>query len=556
MKREGFKKYKQYQNVELKERKWPSNLITKAPIWCSVDLRDGNQALRNPMSLEKKMEFFNLLVEMGYKEIEIGFPAASQIEFDFTRHLIENNLIPEDVTIQILTQARRELIEKSFEALKGAKKAVVHLYNSTSIAQRRVVFNKSKQEVIDLAVEGTKIIKELTREYPETKFTLEYSPESFSGTELDYALEICDAVVKEWKPTIEDKVILNLPTTVEMYTPNIYADQIEWFSNNIKNRECIILSSHPHNDRGTAVATAELAMLAGIDRIEGTLFGNGERTGNVDLVTLGLNLYTQGIDPEIDFGKIDNIVDIYEDCTEMIIPERQPYAGELVYTAYSGSHQDAINKGLVDYKDGGYWEVPYLPIDPKDVGRNYEALIRINAQSGKGGIAFIMQNYYGFTIPKFMQKDLSLVIQNIADKSAKEVNAETILEAFKDNYLNIPSPLVLESFEISSKEFSSQDICIKAEMKNNGEKVNITGSGNGPIDAFVHALNGLFGGCKVTSYTQHSLGSDSNAESVAYIEITDDKNESYYGVGTDSNIILASIKGIISAVNKRIITLS
>lgn len=556
MKREGFKKYKQYQNVELKERKWPSNLITKAPIWCSVDLRDGNQALRNPMSLEKKMEFFNLLVEMGYKEIEIGFPAASQIEFDFTRHLIENNLIPEDVTIQILTQARRELIEKSFEALKGAKKAVVHLYNSTSVAQRRVVFNKSKQEVIDLAVEGTKIIKELTREYPETKFTLEYSPESFSGTELDYALEICDAVVKEWKPTIEDKVILNLPTTVEMYTPNIYADQIEWFSNNIENRECIILSSHPHNDRGTAVATAELAMLAGIDRIEGTLFGNGERTGNVDLVTLGLNLYTQGIDPEIDFGKIDNIVDIYEDCTEMIIPERQPYAGELVYTAYSGSHQDAINKGLVDYKDGGYWEVPYLPIDPKDVGRNYEALIRINAQSGKGGIAFIMQNYYGFTIPKFMQKDLSLVIQNIADKSAKEVNAETILEAFKDNYLNIPSPLVLESFEISSKEFSSQDICIKAEMKNNGEKVNITGSGNGPIDAFVHALNGLFGGCKVTSYTQHSLGSDSNAESVAYIEITDDKNESYYGVGTDSNIILASIKGIISAVNKRIITLS
>lgn len=556
MKREGFKKYKQYQNVELKERKWPSNLITKAPIWCSVDLRDGNQALRNPMSLEKKMEFFNLLVEMGYKEIEIGFPAASQIEFDFTRHLIENNLIPEDVTIQILTQARRELIEKSFEALKGAKKAVVHLYNSTSVAQRRVVFNKSKQEVIDLAVEGTKIIKELTREYPETKFTLEYSPESFSGTELEYALEICDAVVKEWKPTIEDKVILNLPTTVEMYTPNIYADQIEWFSNNIKNRECIILSSHPHNDRGTAVATAELAMLAGIDRIEGTLFGNGERTGNVDLVTLGLNLYTQGIDPEIDFGKIDNIVDIYEDCTEMIIPERQPYAGELVYTAYSGSHQDAINKGLVDYKEGGYWEVPYLPIDPKDVGRNYEALIRINAQSGKGGIAFIMQNYYGFTIPKFMQKDLSLVIQNIADKSAKEVNAETILEAFKDNYLNIPSPLVLESFEISSKEFSSQDICIKAEMKNNGEKVNITGSGNGPIDAFVHALNGLFGGCKVTSYTQHSLGSDSNAESVAYIEITDDKNESYYGVGTDSNIILASIKGIISAVNKRIITLS
>ena len=556
MKREGFKKYKQYQNVELKERKWPSKLITKAPIWCSVDLRDGNQALRNPMSLEKKMEFFNLLVEMGYKEIEIGFPAASQIEFDFTRHLIENNLIPEDVTIQILTQARRELIEKSFEALKGAKKAVVHLYNSTSVAQRRVVFNKSKQEVIDLAVEGTKIIKELTREYPETKFTLEYSPESFSGTELDYALEICDAVVKEWKPTIEDKVILNLPTTVEMYTPNIYADQIEWFSNNIENRECIILSSHPHNDRGTAVATAELAMLAGIDRIEGTLFGNGERTGNVDLVTLGLNLYTQGIDPEIDFGKIDNIVDIYEDCTEMIIPERQPYAGELVYTAYSGSHQDAINKGLVDYKDGGYWEVPYLPIDPKDVGRNYEALIRINAQSGKGGIAFIMQNYYGFTIPKFMQKDLSLVIQNIADISAKEVNAETILEAFKDNYLNIPSPLVLESFEISSKEFSSQDICIKAEMKNNGEKVNITGSGNGPIDAFVHALNGLFGGCKVTSYTQHSLGSDSNAESVAYIEITDDKNESYYGVGTDSNIILASIKGIISAVNKRIITLS
>ncbi|WP_238902386.1 2-isopropylmalate synthase [Clostridium sp. YIM B02506] len=556
MKREGFKKYKQYQNVELKERKWPSNLITKAPIWCSVDLRDGNQALRNPMSLEKKMEFFNLLVEMGYKEIEIGFPAASQIEFDFTRHLIENNLIPEDVTIQILTQARRELIEKSFEALKGAKKAVVHLYNSTSVAQRRVVFNKSKQEVIDLAVDGTKIIKELTREYPETKFTLEYSPESFSGTELDYALEICDAVVKEWKPTIEDKVILNLPTTVEMYTPNIYADQIEWFSNNIENRECIILSSHPHNDRGTAVATAELAMLAGIDRIEGTLFGNGERTGNVDLVTLGLNLYTQGIDPEIDFGKIDNIVDIYEDCTEMIIPERQPYAGELVYTAYSGSHQDAINKGLVDYKEGGYWEVPYLPIDPKDVGRNYEALIRINAQSGKGGIAFIMQNYYGFTIPKFMQKDLSLVIQNIADKSAKEVNAETILEAFKDNYLNISSPLVLESFEISSKEFSSQDICIKAEMKNNGEKVNITGSGNGPIDAFVHALNGLFGGCKVTSYTQHSLGSDSNAESVAYIEITDDKNESYYGVGTDSNIILASIKGIISAVNKRIITLS
>ena len=552
MKREGFKKYKQYQNVEIKERRWPNNLITKAPIWCSVDLRDGNQALRNPMSLEKKMEFFNLLVKMGYKEIEIGFPAASQIEYDFTRYLIENDLIPEDVTIQILTQARRELIEKSFEALKGAKKAVVHLYNSTSVAQRRVVFKKSKEEIIELAVEGTKIIKELTREYPETKFTLEYSPESFSGTELDFALEICDAVVKEWKPAIDDKVILNLPTTVEMYTPNIYADQIEWFSNNIENRDKIILSSHPHNDRGTAVATAELAMLAGIDRIEGTLFGNGERTGNVDMVTLGLNLYTQGIDPEIDFSDIDNIVNIYEECTEMPIPDRQPYAGDLVYTAYSGSHQDAINKGLVEYKDGGYWEVPYLPIDPKDVGRNYEALIRINAQSGKGGVAFIMQNYYGFTIPKFMQKDLSLVIQNIADESAKEVNAETILQTFKDNYLNTASPIVLESFEISSKEFSLKDITVNATIKNNGELVNITGTGNGPIDAFVHALNGIFGGCKVASYTQHSLGNDSNAESVAYIEITDDNNKSFYGVGTDNNIILASIKGVISAVNKRI----
>lgn len=552
MQREGFKKYKQYQNVELKERKWPSKLIEKAPIWCSVDLRDGNQALRNPMSLEKKIEFFNLLVKMGYKEIEIGFPAASQIEYDFTRHLIENNLIPEDVTIQILTQAKRELIEKSFEALKGAKRAVVHLYNSTSVVQRRVVFNKSKKEIIDLAIEGTKIIKELVREYPETKFMLEYSPESFSGTELDYALEICEAVVHEWNPSKDNKIILNLPTTVEMYTPNVYADQIEWFSSKIKNRENIILSAHPHNDRGTAVATAELAMLAGIDRIEGTIFGNGERTGNVDMVTLGLNLFTQGIYPEIDFSDIDNIINIYEECTEMVVSERQPYAGALVYTAYSGSHQDAIKKGLGEYRVGDYWEVPYLPIDPKDVGRNYEAIIRINAQSGKGGIAFIMQNYYGFTIPKFMQKDLSLVIQNIADESVQEVNSEIILEAFKDNYLNISEPLVLESFEINSKEFSLRDININATVKNNGNIMNINGVGNGPIDAFVHALSAVVSDFKVASYTQHSLGNDSNAESVAYIEITDDSNKSYYGVGTDNNIILASIKAIISAMNKKI----
>ncbi|MEQ8198437.1 MAG: 2-isopropylmalate synthase [Clostridiaceae bacterium] len=552
MQKEGFNKYKQYQNVEIKERKWPNRLIEKAPIWCSVDLRDGNQSLRNPMSLEKKMEFFNLLIKMGYKEIEIGFPAASQIEYDFTRYLIENNLIPEDVTIQILTQARRELIEKSFEALKGAKRAVVHLYNSTSVAQRKVVFNMSKKEIIDLAIEGTRIIKELVPKYPETKFTLEYSPESFSGTELDFALEICEAVVEEWQPSADNKVILNLPTTVEMYTPNVYADQIEWFSDNIKNRENIILSAHPHNDRGTAVATAELAMLAGIDRVEGTIFGNGERTGNVDLVTLGLNLFTQGIDPEIDFSDIDSIIKVYEECTEMVVPDRQPYAGSLVYTAYSGSHQDAIKKGLSAYTEGEYWEVPYLPIDPKDVGRNYEAIIRINAQSGKGGIAFIMQNYYGYSIPKFMQKDFSKVIQEIADESAKEVNQEIIFGAFKDSYLNITSPIALESIEINSKEISKKDIEIKAEIDYNGEIINISGIGNGPIDAFVHGLNKVVKGFKVVSYNQHSLGNDSDAESVAYIQVADEKGENFYGVGTDSNIILASIKAVISAVNKGI----
>ncbi|MDD7793119.1 2-isopropylmalate synthase [Clostridium sp. 'White wine YQ'] len=553
MKKEGFKKYKQYKNVELKERKWPSKLIDKAPIWCSVDLRDGNQALRNPMSLEKKIEFFNLLVKMGYKEIEVGFPAASQIEYDFTRYLIENNLIPDDVTIQILTQARRELIEKSFEALKGIKKAVVHLYNSTSVVQRKVVFNKGKKEIIDLAVEGTRIIKELVREYPETEFILEYSPESFSGTELDYALDICEAVVDEWKPTTENKIILNLPTTVEMYTPNVYADQIEWFSDNIKDRDKIILSAHPHNDRGTAVATAELAMLAGIDRIEGTIFGNGERTGNVDLVTLGLNLYTQGIDPEIDFSCIDEVIGVYEECTEMPVPDRQPYAGSLVYTAYSGSHQDAIKKGLGVYSEEDYWEVPYLPIDPKDVGRNYEAIIRINAQSGKGGIAFIMQNYYGFSIPKFMQKDFSLVIQSIADESVKEVNSEVIYDAFKKSYLNIDSPISLESIEINSKEVSKKDIEILASINYKAKLMNIAGVGNGPIDAFVKGLNNIIDGFKVSSYNQHSLGDDSNAESVAYIQIIDKDGRKHYGVGTDNNIILASIKAVISAVNKSIV---
>ncbi|MBL4932209.1 2-isopropylmalate synthase [Clostridium paridis] len=552
MKKEGFKKYKQYKNVELKERKWPSKLIEKAPIWCSVDLRDGNQALRNPMSLEKKIDFFNLLVKMGYKEIEVGFPAASQIEYDFTRYLIENNLIPDDVTIQILTQARRELIEKSFEALKGIKKAVVHLYNSTSVVQRKVVFNKSKKEIIDLAVDGTRIIKELVREYPETEFILEYSPESFSGTELDYALDICEAVVDEWKPTTENKIILNLPTTVEMYTPNVYADQIEWFSDNIKNRDKIILSAHPHNDRGTAVATAELAMLAGIDRIEGTIFGNGERTGNVDLVTLGLNLYTQGIDPEIDFSSIDEVIGIYEECTEMPVPDRQPYAGSLVYTAYSGSHQDAIKKGLGLYNEEEYWEVPYLPIDPKDVGRTYEAIIRINAQSGKGGIAFIMQNYYGFSIPKFMQKDFSLVIQSIADESVKEVNSEVIYDAFKKSYLNIDSPITLESIEINSKEVSKKDIEILASINYKGNLMNIAGVGNGPIDAFVKGMNNIIEGFKVSSYNQHSLGDDSNAESVAYIQIIDKDGRKHYGVGTDNNIILASIKAVVSAVNKSI----
>lgn len=551
-------KYKPCPPVDLPNRTWPSRTTKHAPIWCSVDLRDGNQALAIPLSVENKLEMFKLLVDMGFKEIEVGFPSASQIEFDFTRLLIEKNLIPDDVTIQVLTQAREHLIKRTFEALRGAKRAIVHVYNSTSELQRRVVFRMDKAEIKDIAMQGVKLIKEEAKKIPGTEIICQYSPESFTGTELDYALEVCEAVMDVWQPTRDKKIILNLPATIEMSTPNIFADQIEWFCGRLKERDAATISIHAHNDRGTAVAATELALLAGADRVEGTLFGNGERTGNLDIVTLGMNLFSQGVDPLLDFHDISRIVDVYEQCTNMPVHARHPYAGELVYTAFSGSHQDAINKGMKIYQDEQpeHWEVPYLPIDPTDVGRTFESVIRINSQSGKGGVAYVMEKEFGFFLPKEMHPEFGRIIQTLSEKTGDEVPPQMILEAFEREYLGTKTPIIMKSCGIHEQPARGYNggFCgteVKACIAINGSEREISGTGNGPVDAFCNAIRNDLGlDFILASYQEHALDQGSDSKAVAYIQIADREHKRFFGAGIDTNISIASLKALVSALNR------
>lgn len=548
--------YKRYQRVPVMnypEREWPNKEIQKAPIWCSVDLRDGNQALVEPMVVEEKIEMFNMLVQMGFKEIEIGFPAASQIEFDFLRQLVERRLIPDDVTVQVLTQCRDHLLKRTFESIQGIPKAVVHIYNSTSTLQRDVVFHMDREEIKQIAIDGVDMVKKYMKDY-DGKVILEYSPESFTGTEMDYALDICNAVQRAWGPTPDNKMIINLPSTVEMTTPNVFADQIEWMSKHLENRESIILSVHPHNDRGTGVAAAELAMLAGADRVEGTLFGNGERTGNVDILTIAYNMFSQGIDPELEIGDIKKIAEVYERCTKMHIDPRHPYAGKLVFTAFSGSHQDAINKGMhaLMERKSEIWQVPYLPIDPSDIGREYEPVVRINSQSGKGGVAFVMDSFFGFKLPRGMHKEFADVIQKIAEKQG-EVAPEQIMEEFRKEYLDRKEPYHFRKCKITDFESGDQFTTVAVVTYSDyGETKQFEGVGNGPIDAVKRGLEEELGiSIKVLDYSEHALTSGSGAQAASYIHLMDQKTGKVtYGVGISSNITRASLRGIFSAVNR------
>jgi 2-isopropylmalate synthase len=557
MRPEAVKKYRPYPVIDLPDRTWPGKMIVKPPSWCSVDLRDGNQALVQPMDLEKKLELFQLLTDIGFKEIEVGFPSASEVEYQFTRTLIENELIPDDVFIQVLTQAREHLIKKSFEALKGAKRAVVHLYNSTSTLQRRAVFKMSREEITALAVQGATIIRDEAARYPETDFRYEYSPESFTGTELDFALAICEAVMVVWEPTPEKPVIINLPATVEMATPNVYADQIEWFCKNMKNRDCAIISLHAHNDRGCAVAATELALMAGGDRVEGTLFGNGERTGNVDLVTLALNMFTQGIDPKLDLHDINQVINVSEHVTDIPVHIRHPYAGELVYTAFSGSHQDAINKGitLCEQDEECRWEVPYLPIDPTDLGRSYESIIRINSQSGKGGVAYVMEREFGVKMPKDMHPEFGVIIQKMTEKVGRELQLSEIWETFEKEYLTIRSPYFLKIFNVIKRHIDCDEqgsiAEIEAVIKVEGVERTIAAKGNGPLDAFCTALRGqLNEKFSLCQYHEHALTKSSSSKAVAFIQIEMPDGRKKWGVGMDTDIIVASIKGVLSSLNR------
>ncbi len=546
----AISKYSSFEKIKLKNRSWPINQITNAPIWCSVDLRDGNQALIEPMGIEKKLRFFSMLIELGFKEIEIGFPSASETEFNFVRKLIDDNLIPSDVKIQVLSQAREHLIQRTFEATEGAKNVIFHLYNSTSTLQREVVFKKDKAGITKIATDGAQLVEKLSEEYNKTNWQFQYSPESFTGTELDYAAEVCNEVNNIWHKSNKNKTIINLPATVELSTPNIYADQIQWMNENLKNRDKIILSLHPHNDRGTAVAAAELGLMAGADRIEGTLFGNGERTGNVDIVTLGLNLFTQGIDPQLDFSDINKTMREVEYCNQLPIHPRHPYAGDLVFTAFSGSHQDAIKKGFDEMRNSNdsKWRVPYLPIDPEDVGRTYEAVIRINSQSGKGGISYILEEDYGVTLPRRMQIDFSQVIQKQADETGKELDSKEIWQSFENYYLkNNAKKISYNSHKIQS---SKEKDVIKLSLLENNKEIQIEGTGNGPIDAFINALNDhLSSDFKVSDYHQHSISSGSDASAAAYIEIQS-KSSSDWGAGIDQNTTVASYKAILNCINK------
>ena len=547
-------KYRPFKSVDLAERTWPSNTITRSPLWCSVDLRDGNQALIEPMGEERKLRMFNLLLEIGFKEIEVGFPSASQTDFDFVRKIIKENLIPNDVTIQALTQASPELIKKTFEALEGAKKAIVHVYNSTSTLQRKVVFNSDEAGIKKIAIDGAKWVKEESELYDQTDWSFEYSPESFTGTELPYAVEVCNAVNEIWQPNEQKKTIMNLPATVEMASPNTYADQIEWMCRNLQDRENVIVSLHPHNDRGTAVAATELGVMAGADRIEGTLFGNGERTGNVDIVTLALNMLTQGVDPHLDFSNINPIMREAEYCNQLPVHPRHPYAGDLVFTAFSGSHQDAIKKGLTELRNSNQelWEVPYLPIDPSDVGRSYEAVIRINSQSGKGGVAYLLEKDHGLSMPRRLQIEFSQVIQKIADESGKEISPSDIWDNFQETYLNSSGryEFIEHHINSSSNKDGTQSDEITIDLKHNSDVVTIEGCGNGPIDAMIDAIKKSFNlEIKISDYHQHAISSGSDAKAVAYSELVL-ANKSVWGVGMHQNTVIAGLLSVISGLNR------
>lgn len=561
MMNQGYKKYKPFTPIDLPDRQWPNRVIDHAPIWCSVDLRDGNQALVDPMNLEEKLEYFKTLIAVGFKEIEVGFPSASETEYEILRTLIDGHYIPDDVTIQVLVQARPHLIKKTFEAIDGAKNVIVHFYNSTSTLQRKVVFKTDMDGVIQIAVDGARLIYELTEEekkrHPEMNIRFEYSPESFTGTEMDNAVEICRRVMEELHITKENPIILNLPSTVEGSSPNGYADQIEYFCRHLPNRDAAIISLHPHNDRGEGVAATELALMAGADRVEGTLFGNGERTGNVDVVTLALNMWTQGVDPELDFHNINKIKEVYERCTKMQVPPRQPYAGELVFTAFSGSHQDAINKGKIYMEESGtpYWEIPYLPIDPADVGREYEPIIRINSQSGKGGTAFILANNYGIKMPKSMHPEFSAVVQKACDEKGKELKAEEVFDLFQQEYRNVCGPYRLVNYKISEEKNEQDDLThvhFSGELKyKDNAPVQIEGNGNGPVAAFCDAMNQTeVASYQFVDYSEHAISVGSDSKAISYIHLKNPEGKDIFGIGVSHNIGYASMKGIICAINR------
>jgi len=547
-------KYKPWGVIDLPNRQWPNRTIDQAPIWCSVDLRDGNQALPIPMGVKEKLELFKLLCQIGFHQIEIGFPSAAQTEFDFARKLIEDKLVPDGVALQVLTQAREHLIRRSFESLRGAQKAIIHVYNSTSPLQRKVTFGMSKEEIKKIAIEGVALVKKLLPELPDTEVQLEYSPESFSDTEVEYALEVCEAVMDAWEPTVKNPIILNLPATVELFTPNVHADQIEWFCTHLRERDKATISLHTHNDRGTGTAATELGLLAGADRVEGTLFGNGERTGNLDIVTVALNMYSQGLHPDLDFSNIEEIREIYERTTGMTVHERHPYGGDLVFTAFSGSHQDAIKKGMdLRTKEGAtekdHWQVPYLSIDPQDIGRSYEAIIRINSQSGKGGVAYVLSREFGLDLPKPMHPEVGLLMNEKADSESRELAAEEIYQAFKKEFLEIHSPLELISYE--TNKISADEISCTAKIRCEDNELAITGQGNGPINALVHALeNEGLKDFKLTDYRQHSIGGGSGTKSAAFVQLQTKAGRVAYGCGIHASIEKSGLLALVSAYNR------
>lgn len=549
-------KYKPWGTIDLPDRTWPDNTIDRVPHWCSVDLRDGNQALPIPMGIKEKLELFELLVQIGFKEIEVGFPSAAQTEFDFARKLIDDNLVPDDVALQVLTQAREHLIKRSFESLRGAKKAIIHVYNSTSPLQRRVTFGKTKEQIKQIAVDGVKLIRDLLPQLDGTDVRLEYSPESFSDTEVDYSLEVCEGVMEAWGATEDNPIILNLPATVELFTPNVHADQIEWFCRNLSDRKKAIISLHTHNDRGTGTAATELGLLAGANRVEGTLFGNGERTGNLDLVTVALNMYSQGLHPGLDFGELDRIKSTYENTTGMTVHERHPYGGDLVFTAFSGSHQDAIKKGMDLRSTEGdcnenHWQVPYLSIDPRDLGRSYEAIIRINSQSGKGGVAYVLSREFGLELPKPMHPEVGDLVNEKADSESRELAAKDIYATFKSEFLEKHSPLKLIAYKTKHREGKEEETTCLAQIEINGKQFDVEGEGNGPINAFVRALeNQGLKDFKLTDYRQHSIGKGSGTESAAFVQLQTKGGRASYGCGIDSSIEKSGLLALVSAFNR------